>query len=36
MTEPGKTTFTPPGSGLAALQLRDLWHLAPWVIAIGF
>jgi len=40
MTEPGKTTlappFTPPGSGLGALQLRDLWHLAPWLIAIGF
>ena len=36
MTEPGKTTFTPPGSGLAAMGLRDLWHLAPWAIAIGF
>jgi len=40
MTEPDKTTlappFTPPGSGLGALQLRDLWHLAPWLIAIGF
>ena len=40
MTEPGKTilspAYTPPGSGLAALQLRDIWHLAPWAIAIGF
>jgi len=40
MTEPGKTSlaapFTPPGYGLASLQLRDLWHLAPWVLAIGF
>ena len=40
MTEPGKTSlapaFTPPGSGLASLQVRDLWHLAPWVLAIGF
>ena len=36
MTEPGKTTFAPPGSGLASLQLWDLWHLAPWVLAIGF
>lgn len=40
MTEPGKTilspAYTPPGSGLTALQLRDLWHLAPWAIAIGF
>ena len=40
MTEPGKPmlspAFTPPGSGLAALRLRDLWHLAPWTLAIGF
>ena len=40
MTEPGKTilspAYTPPRSGLAALQLRDIWHLAPWAIAIGF
>ena len=40
MTEPGKSmlspAFTPPGSGLAAMGLRDLWHLAPWAIAIGF
>ena len=40
MTEPGKTSlapaFTRPGSGLASLQVRDLWHLAPWVLAIGF
>ena len=40
MTEPGKTTFappfTPPGSGLASLQLGDFWHLAPWALAIGF
>ena len=39
MTEPSVSapyTFTPPGSGLAAMQLRDSWHLLPWVIAIGF
>ena len=40
MTEPGKTSlapaFTAPGSGLASLQVRDLWHLTPWVLAIGF
>ena len=28
--------FTPPRSGLAALQLRDAWHLLPWGIAIAF